>query len=294
MKTNRQIIALGFFDGVHLGHRALLKACADIAAEQNALTAAITFNHHPQLLFAVTPPLINNLADRQWLLRRFGVEKIRTIPVTEEVMSTDWRDFLEQLIRDGAVGFVCGNDFRFGHRGEGDGQKLAQFCRERDLPCRIVEEQCCHGIRVSSTRIRRLIEQGRMAEAVELMGHPHILSGTVTAGQKLGRTIGVPTANLRLPDGVVVPRFGVYVCKAILENGEFMAVTNVGTRPTVEGYDVTVEPWLLDFSGDLYGKKLTLEFYEFLRPEQKFPSLEALREEIQRNALQTREFFEKN
>ena len=116
-----------------------------------------------------------------------------------------------------------------------------------------------------------------------------VLSGEVISGQKLGRTLGIPTANLELPEGVVCPRPGVYACKT----GEHMAVTNVGNRPTVGGSGITVEPWILDFEGDLYGKNLTLEFHAFLRPEQKFGSLEELQEEIRKNAAQTREFFGK-
>ena len=150
------------------------------------------------------------------------------------------------------------------------------------------------GLRVSSTHIRSLLEAGEMAQAVRFLGHPHVLTGNVVAGRKIGRTIGIPTANLSAAKDVVQLRHGVYACKAIVEEKTFLAVTNVGSRPTVGGHVVTVEPWLLDFHGDLYGKKLTLEFYSFLRPERKFDSLEELKEEIRKNAQQTREFFEKS
>ena len=126
------------------------------------------------------------------------------------------------------------------------------------------------------------------------MGHPHLLSGTVIPGRKLGRTLGIPTANIPLPEGVVTPKLGVYMCKAEVDGTEYLAVTNVGNRPTVGGHHITVEPWLLDFDGDLYGKELTLFFHAYLRPEKKFPSLEALKAEIQENAEKTRKFFEKN
>ena len=130
-----------------------------------------------------------------------------------------------------------------------------------------------------------------MDEAVDFLGHPHILTGTVVSGRQLGRTIGVPTANLHLPADVVVPKFGVYACKAIVDGREYLAVTNIGMRPTVGGHHVTVEAWLLDFAGDLYGKELTLLFYAFLRPEQKFGSLEALQTQIQTDAKKTKDFF---
>ncbi len=288
----KKIFALGFFDGVHLGHQALLAQCVTMAKERNMQAAAITFDRHPQSLFTETPPtLINSNADRDALLQRFGIRHIHRLSVTAEVMSTPWQDFLSQLVESGAAGFVCGDDFRFGHRGEGNAEKLRQFCRERNLPCIIVPEQSMDGVRISSTHIRKLIEAGHMEAATHFLGHAHILSGEVVPGRKLGRTIGIPTANIRIPDGVVVPKQGVYACKCAIDGKDYVAVTNVGIRPTVSGEGITVEPWILDFEGDLYGKQITLEFHHFLRPEQKFDSLEQLKAEIQKNAHQTRQLL---
>ena len=292
--TDKYIYALGFFDGVHLGHQALLAACVALAKEQNAAPGAITFESHPQSLFSsAVPPLLNTLRDRQRLLEQYGMAHVMAFPVTKEVMSTDWRDFLDSLVEQGAVGFVCGDDFRFGNRGEGNGQLLMQYCTEKAMPCVLVPEQTVDGTRVSSTHIRSLLEAGKMEQAVAFLGHPHILSGEVVPGRQLGRTIGVPTANLRLPEGVLVPKYGVYCCKAIVDGSTYPAVTNVGNRPTVEGHHVTVEPWLLDFEGDLYGREITLEFYRFLRSEQKFDSLEELKRQIQVDAEETRRYFAK-
>lgn len=291
----KKIFALGFFDGVHLGHQALLNTCCELARQMDAKPCAITFQQHPQSLFSENPPkLINTNEDRQRLLRRYGIGPIYSYPVTREIMGMPWDDFLNELTDYDAVGFVCGSDFRFGNRGEGNAQKLEAFCKERDLACQIVGDQMLDGLRVSSTHIRTLLEAGEMEQAVRFLGHPHILTGKVVNGRRIGRTIGVPTANLTIPKDVVRLRHGVYACKATVEGETFLAVTNVGNRPTVGGHVVTVEPWLLDFKGDLYGKTLTLEFYSFLRPERKFDSLEELKAEIQKNALQTREFFQKS
>ena len=289
-----RIFALGFFDGVHLGHQALLAECCRLAAENNCETAAITFETHPQSPFTKNPPRqINTLQDRNMLLLRYGIDRVYAFPATEDVMSTEWEAFLELLLTYGGAGFVCGEDFRFGRGGEGNVEKLRQFCRERQLPCSIVPEQLLDGMRIASTHIRSLLEEGNMEEANRFLGHPHVLSGEVTTGRKLGRTLGIPTANLLIPEGVVCPKHGVYACKAVVEGSEYLAVTNVGNRPTVGGHRVTVEPWLLDFDGDLYGKHLLLEFHSFLRAEKKFDSLEILKAEIQENARQTRKFFEK-
>ena len=285
----KKIFALGFFDGVHLGHQALLAECGRVAQEIDAVPAAITFDRHPQSLFTTNPPLlINSNTDRDSLLHCYGVEGIYRLAVKQDVMSTDWQKFLENLLKEGAAGFVCGDDFRFGHKGGGNAEKLEIFCRERNLPCVIVPEQTKDGIRVSSTHIRRLIEDGQVEEAGKFLGHPHILSGEVVPGRQLGRTIGVPTANILLPAGVVTPKLGVYACTCAVDGQKYSAVANVGSRPTVGGHQTRAESWILNFDGDLYGKTITLEFRKFLRPEQKFAYLEALRTQIQCDAAETR------
>ena len=286
---NKKIFALGFFDGVHLGHQALLNTCVGLARELGAQSAAITFEKHPKALFLPTPPaLINSIEDRKALLRSYGMEQLLVLSVTRESMAQPWQDFLEELCVDGAVGFVCGDDFRFGHKGEGNAEKLRAFCKEKGLPCVIVPEQTLDGIRISSTYIRSLIEEGDMEAAAKFLGHPHILSGEVVHGRHLGRTIGVPTANILIPEGVAVPKLGVYACTCIVDGKKYVAVTNIGSRPTVQGHQVRAESWILDFDGDLYNDRITLQFHKFLRPEQKFPSLEELKTQIHQDAATAR------
>ena len=290
----KTIYALGVFDGVHVGHQALLAACRKLADSYGANAGVVTFTAHPDTLVqGKTPALINTHADRNMLLRQYHMDTVVELPFDRALMVTDWRDFLRMLESSHrAAGFVCGSDFRFGHKGQGTAARLQEYCEAAGLPCAVVPEQVLKGVTVSSTHIRSLLEAGEMEAAVTFLGHPHVLTGQVVKGRQLGRTIGIPTANLALPEGVVHLRHGVYACKTKIGGAEYLAVTNVGTRPTVAGSHVTVEPWILDFEGDLYGRELTLQFYTFLRPEQKFDSLEDLRAEIQKNALQTRKIFE--
>ena len=293
MKQN-YVFALGFFDGVHRGHQALLAECVRMAKAMDVETAAITFEAHPQSLFrSDVPPLLTTLQDRFRLLLRYGIDHVYPFPVNQKVMSTPWEDFLEELLGSGAVGFVCGDDFRFGSRGEGNAEKLRQFCRDRKLPCVIVPEQNLDGVRISSSYIRKQIGEGDMATAVRFLGHGHMLTGTVVTGRRLGHKLGFPTANIELPQGVIVPRHGVYACRAYVGEKSYLAVCNVGNRPTVQGHQVRTETWLLDFDGDLYGQSVTLEFMYFLRPEQRFESLDALKKAVLCDAENTRKFFEK-
>ena len=289
---NNTIYALGFFDGVHIGHAALLEECRRLAKAIGYQAGVVTFAVHPQSqVSGKSPHLITDVRDRERLLyQQFHMDTVVTLPFDEHMRSLPWQEFVEMLRWEyGAAGFVCGEDFRFGYKGQGNAPLLSDYCGQLQIPCSVVPEQTIDGIRVSSTYIRRQIEEGDMATAVRFLGHPHILTGTVVHGKALGRKLGIPTANLLLPEGMAIPKFGVYACRARIGDQVYPAVTNIGTRPTVEGVGITVEPWILDYTGDLYGQEITLEFYYFLRPEMKFPSLEALQAEIRRNAQQTRD-----
>ena len=290
----KTIFALGFFDGVHIGHAALLNRCKELAREYGCKAGVVTFDAHPQsLVKGAAPGLIKHVGDREKLLRHhYFMDEVVILPFDENMRSLPWEDFLTLLRREyGAEGFVCGADFRFGHRGQGNTELLRAYCEAHNLPFGAVSEQFLDGVRISSTYIRRQIATGDMATAVRFLGHPHILTGTVVHGKKLGRRLGIPTANLVLPEMLTLPKFGVYACRAWIEGVPYAAVTNIGTRPTVSGTNVTVEPWILDYSGDLYGREITLEFFRFLRPEEKFPSLEALQQQIRCDAEETRQLL---
>lgn len=291
----KTIYALGFFDGVHLGHQALLRQCRELADRLDCQAGVVTFLGHPDtLVTGVTPPLITGAADRMRLLKGYGMDTVVQLPFDRSLMSMPYQDFFRMLMENyHAAGLVCGDDFRFGYRGLGDAEKLKQACAEANIPCAVVPEQKLGDVTISSTYIRTLLEQGDMEQAVAFLGHPHSFTGRVVAGKQLGRTIGIPTANMLLPPEVLTPKHGVYICRATVDGTSYPAVTNVGTRPTVAGHGVTVEPWLLDFDGDLYGKTLMLEFFCYLRPERKFTSLVELQAEIQKNAAETRKYFEK-
>jgi len=188
---------------------------------------------------------------------------------------------------------VAGHDFRFGKGGAGTPERLEGLCRELGLDCDVVGQVKLEGVVISSTYIRGLIQAGEMERAVRFLGHPHVLSGPVVHGKALGRSIGIPTANLTVPPEVLTPAFGVYATKVWVGEHSRLAVTNVGVRPTVDdGGGVSVEPWLLDFDGDLYGRSIRVEFFRRLRGERKFAALEELRAAILENADQTRTYFD--
>ena len=220
----------------------------------------------------------------------YGIDEVLALHFDAATMRQPWQEFVERTLIGAysAVHLVCGADYRCGSGGAGTAELLQAFCAARGVGCDVIPQLSMDGAAVSSSRIRGLIASGEMAEAVRLLGHPHLLSGTVVTGHQLGRTIGIPTANLDVSPQILLPMDGVYAAETEVDGRRYPAVTNIGMRPTVHGDCRTVEPWLLDFSGDLYGRRLTLRLLTFLRGERRFPSLEALQAEIRRNAEQTR------
>ena len=292
-----KVIALGFFDGVHLGHAALLRRTVEEAARRGVTPAVFTFDRPPKEVLTGTPcPLINSPEDRKDLVRRlFGIREVLMVPFDHEMMTTPWDEYITRILvgRYHAVHLVAGHDHHFGHKNQGSPELLMEKCRELGLGCDIIPKVEIGGITVSSTYIRRLVEMGQIERANRFLGHPHVLTGTVRHGHGLGSSRLFPTANLIIPPHVLVPSHGVYVTRATLEDGSsYAAVTNVGTRPTVNnGSDVTVEACLLDFEGDLYGKTLRVEFFQHLRDEIRFDSLDALKAQIAADAETTRQAF---
>lgn len=286
----KTIYALGFFDGVHLGHQALLHTCRELSREEGAKAGVLTFAGS---LIKEGQGLITTLSQRELLFRQWGMEEILVLPFDEDMKKMPWQAFYRLLKETyNAQGFVCGEDFRFGAGGEGNAACLQEACKQDGLPCRVVKKVRMDGEEISSHRIRALLEKGEMEKANARLGHPYLFSGTVIPGKQLGRTIGIPTANLRYPQESITMPYGVYACRTAIDGKAYAAVTNLGVRPTVSGEGVTVEPWILDFSGDLYGRELTLEVLSFLRPEQKFPDLAALQAQIGKDAIRARQIFE--
>lgn len=292
---HRRVVALGFFDGVHLGHAGLMEMARRRADELGLPAAVMTFSNHPDnLVRGIPTPLINSRAECDWLMKTmYHMDEVLFYPFDRDMMQMSREDFIRTILVEElhVAHVVCGYDYSFGHRGQGTASYLAQCCAELGIGCDIVDRIVLDGITISSTHIRTLIEAGDMEEARRFLGHNHCIVGTVIHGNALGRRLGSPTANLLLDADVLAPKLGVYISRVHTPLGTYAAVTNVGCRPTVDGAHVVVEPWLLDFSGDLYDREICVELCRFLRSEKKFESLEALQDEISRNAQQTMAYF---
>ena len=282
----KRVIALGFFDGVHRGHRAILKkACR----EKGMQTAAVTFESHPRAFVrGRAPDMINTFERRCTLLQEAGAELVIALPFDRKMAETSPEAFAEML-RDqyrGAV-VVCGDNFRFGRNAAGKPADLERF----GLETHVVPPVLYSGRVVSSTYIRESVRDGRVGRARQLLGRPFFLEGPIVGGFQVGRTLGYPTINIRVESGILMPHRGVYVSRVTVDGQTFRAVTNVGTRPTFTDADiVSVESHLLNFSGDIYGHEARVDFLKFLRPERGFSDGEALRRQISRDIQQALDY----
>jgi len=287
MSNQKCAIALGFFDGVHLGHAKLLERTLEVSKEKGLVPTVYTFDRHPAAeITGKSVPLLNSAEDREYILRKkFGIQSVIFARFDKTLVMTDWRDFIHDILvgRLHAAHLIAGWDYTFGKNGEGNAELLKAEAAALGIGCDIVDRVILNGITVSSTHIRNLVANGDMENAALFLGHAHLLSGVVVSGKKIGRTIGIPTVNVPIPSGVQPPARGVYVTRVRLseDTEAYPAVTNVGAKPTVTGTgELLTETYIIGYEGDLYGRKIRLEFLKYLRPEIRFPTLEELRLQI--------------
>ncbi|MBQ4315936.1 MAG: bifunctional riboflavin kinase/FAD synthetase [Oscillospiraceae bacterium] len=292
----KRVVALGFFDGVHIGHGALLEMTVRRAREKGASAAVMTYSNHPSSIVASSAvKLINTTEERCALMRElYGISDIIVKEFTKEYSSLSGEAFVNEVIKKelAACHVVAGFDFRFGKGGKCDAASLLRLCEENGIGCDIVDEVKLYGEAVSSSRIREYIVAGDMVTARELLGHYHCVIGEVTRGAQLGKDLGFPTANQEIQKDVLCVKHGVYLSRVTVDGKMYRGVTNIGVRPTVSsGKCPRAETFIIDFSGDLYGRKIKLELVKFMRGEEKFSSIETLRERIEKDVMQAKTDF---
>ncbi|MGD9571551.1 MAG: bifunctional riboflavin kinase/FAD synthetase [Thermoleophilia bacterium] len=295
----RRVVAIGTFDGVHIGHQAVIGRALELAAQRGLGSMALTFEPQPIAVLRpeLKPAVLTHIAFKSQLIERLGVDELLVVPFTRAFSRIRAERFAEMLVAPpvGADAVVVGENFRFGHQGSGTVEMLAQFGRSRALrvesPPMITSPD---GKPVSSTRIRRLVATGQVAAVIPLLGRMHSVEGVVVHGDARGRSLGVPTANLEIPADSAIPSRGVYACRAVLASGRSAAAVNIGVAPTFTGADarstLRIEAFLLDHDGsDIYGQTMRIDFIERLRDEKRFASADELVAQIHEDVARTRE-----
>jgi riboflavin kinase / FMN adenylyltransferase len=287
-------LTIGSFDGVHLGHQALLRELSSNAHTDGALAVVLTFHPHPSVVLRDRQGAfyLTTVNERAALLSEFGMDVVITHPFTIDIARTSARDFIRYLKSHLAFQQLwIGYDFALGRGREGNVDTLKLLGEEFDYQLHIVQPVAFNGQIISSSQIRSLILEGNVELAQQLLGKPYRLYGLVVRGDGRGRRIGIPTANLETGNEKLVPRAGVYACRVKIDSNQWPAAVNIGVRPTFDGPDqlTHVEAHVLDFSGDLYGQQIQVNFISRLRGELRFPNVQELIAQVQRDIEQTRE-----
>ncbi|NDL66324.1 bifunctional riboflavin kinase/FAD synthetase [Anaerotalea alkaliphila] len=277
-------VVLGNFDGIHKGHLELLRKAMEFAGQERLKSTFFTFEPHPSFVLAHKEQvdLIYTAQEKMKVVEELGMDYYVEFPFNEEVASMEAQVFVEKVLVEQVKArcIVVGADYRFGRRRMGDVHMLEELSRKHGYTLVVMEKLADHEREISSTLLRQAIREGDIILANELMGRPYFVRGDVRTGMRIGRTIGIPTANLIPPREKLLPPYGVYHTEVTVDGVMYQGLTNIGTNPTVGGEGIKVETFLLDFEGDLYGKTLDLEFLEYLRPEVKFTGLAAMRTQI--------------
>ncbi len=291
-----RVLGIGVYDGVHEGHQAVIRRVLEEAERRQARSMLLTFDRLPEELLRPeqAPKRLMSLHEKLDALSALRPDEILVAHVKPELMGQEAEQFVREtlcaLLHPRAV--VVGEDFRFGKGGKGDADTLLRVGRECGFGVTTVPHLHQDGEKVSSTRIRSLLSEGDVEGAARLLTRPYRLGGRIVKGKQLGRTLGYPTANLEVSPNRLVPGYGIYACRAFGDDFARDAAVSIGVRPTVApGLPPSVEAFLLDFDGDLYGREVSLEFIARLREEMKFESLDALKAQMARDVGLTRELL---
>ena len=283
----RSAVTIGMFDGVHMGHRALLEALRREAHRIHGQSVVLTFDRHPAEILRPdkAPKLICTLRQRVAALSAFGVDVVVVAKFDQSISGVSPREFLEDTLigRLKAVVVVVGPDFRFGKNRAGDFSLLAEMGVEKGVAAIAIPPIRVDGAPVSSTRIRALLKHGHVEDAGRLLGHPFVLEGVVARGAGLGRKLGFPTANVQVEAGQLVPGQGVYIADVMVMDGVYRGLVSVGSRPTVGGTETVVEAHIIDFRDSIYGETIRVGFAARLRDQKKFASLDQLVDQMRRD-----------
>jgi riboflavin kinase/FMN adenylyltransferase len=290
------VLTLGVFDGLHLGHQKIMRTVVERANAANAAPTVLTFDPHPRAVLhpESAPPLLQTLDQRLANFEVLGIEQAIVIPFTPEFADNPADDFLREIIHDRlqAKEVYLGKGFAFGKDRGGDIGLLRKMSAELGFFADEVDEVRLRGMRISSSRIRQLLAEGRVNLARRMLGRPYGVEGVIIRGNRRGHTIGFPTANLK-PHNRVIPKFGVYATATLVEGTWRRSITNIGVRPTFENdAEPSIESYIFDFDGELYGDVLRVRFLHRIRDERKFAGIDELKAQIQKDTAQALNYFE--
>lgn len=288
----QSVCALGFFDGVHEAHSLILTECVRYAKQHGLKSVALTFEKSPAEYFGKKIKYLTSLSQKEELMRDLGIDEVVILPCDENTLSLSPEDFIDSILVEklNAKALFCGFNYTFGSGAKGNTDVLKALGNVRNIDVFVTPCMTDYGVTVSSSEIRSALSKGEIELANNLLTRPFEVRGKVMEGKKLGRKLNFPTANI-YPENLPDFPYGVYATKTVIDNMEYTSVTNVGINPTVNDNNLRIETYIIGFDGDIYQKHISVRFYKFLRSEQKFASVDALKSQIAKDTENTISYF---
>lgn len=288
-------VTLGKFDGLHRGHDLLMQTVLECSRNYNTASVAFTFDMPPRnRVEEIVANVLTTNEEKQYIFEKQGIDYLIECPFTPEVMAMEPKDFIAWISESLHMKYVVvGDDFRFGHKRAGDYHTLQKYEEEYGYKTIVIDKLKDSNRDISSTYVREKIADGNIRKANQLLGYKYFIKSEIIHGKKLGRRIGIPTINMILPANKLLPPNGVYVTEVLVDGNLYMGVTNIGCKPTVsEEKIVGVETYIDNFHQDIYGEKIVVSFIDFIRPEQKFASIEELKDQMESDILTAKKYYE--
>ncbi len=285
---DKKIYALGLFDSMHKGHRALIEKGKTFAKELNAELCVVTFDDELCGLLSKTSKEVYLLREREEIIKSLGINEVKVLPGSKDFLQTDKKDFLKLLSDFNPAGFVVGSDYKFGRNAAGDANLLKDYFSDKGVAVTICPLELYNGEKISTTEIKLLLSEGKIKEANYLLDAPFFFTGTVVEGLKNGRKLGLPTANIDFDGRKFIPKEGVYMTKTIVDGRTYLSVTNIGMHPTINTEKANLESHILDFDSDIYKKDIKIEFYKYIRGVIRFKNADELKAQIAKDIDNTR------
>lgn len=293
------MVTIGTFDGVHLGHKAILKRLVETAKKEDLDSVVLTFFPHPRMVLQQNSDikLLNTIHERTELLEETGLDNLVIHPFTHAFSRMTALQYVRDILVNSlkAKKIIIGYDHRFGRNRTANIDDLKEFGKTYDFEVEEISAKELDDVAISSTKVRKALETGDVETANNFLGYNFMITGEVVKGKAIGRTMNYPTANLKLKEEYkLVPKKGVYIVKSSIDNKNYFGITSIGSNPTVGGTERTIETHFLDFNEDLYGEEITIEFVKFIRDEAYFESIEILRQEIEKDENFAKQFIKES